>query len=85
MKAAGRRAAGPAGKRPRSVVVIETREVYFHCSKALRRSDLWNPDKRLPTGGSPTLGQIACEQRNLATPASEIDRDLAQDAEENLY
>lgn len=85
MKAADRRAAGPAGKRPRSVVVIETREVYFHCSKALRRSDLWNPDKRLPTGGSPTLRQIALDQRNLATPASEIDRYLAQDAEENLY
>jgi predicted pyridoxine 5'-phosphate oxidase superfamily flavin-nucleotide-binding protein len=25
------------GKRPRSAVLVETREVYFHCSKALRR------------------------------------------------
>jgi len=37
-------------RHPRSVVLVETREVYFHCSKALKRSDLWDPDKRLPKG-----------------------------------
>jgi len=67
------------GKRPRSVVLIEIREVYFHCSKALRRSDLWNPDKRLPKGGFPTLGQIAKDQFKL------IDFALGQDAKNNLY
>lgn len=35
------------GKRPRSVIVVDVMEVYLHCSKALKRSDLWNPDKRL--------------------------------------
>jgi PPOX class probable FMN-dependent enzyme len=72
-------------KRPRSVVVIETREVYFHCSKALRRSDLWNPDKHLPKGVFPSLGQIARDQLKLLIPARVIDFALRQDAKKNLY
>ena len=73
------------GKAPRSVIVIETREVYFHCSKALLRSDLWNPDKRLPKGGFPTLGQIARDQFHLPVPAKLIDFALKRDAKKNLY
>jgi PPOX class probable FMN-dependent enzyme len=73
------------GKRPRSVVLIEIREVYFHCSKALKRSDLWNPDKRLPKGGFPSLGQIARDQFKLLVPAKVIDFALGQDAKRNLY
>jgi PPOX class probable FMN-dependent enzyme len=72
-------------KRPRSVVVIATREVYFHCSKALRRSDLWNPAKHLPRGAFPTLGQIARDQLKLLLPARVIDFALKQDAKKNLY
>lgn len=73
------------GKAPRSVIVVETREVYFHCSKALIRSDLWNPDKRVPKGGFPTLGKIARDQFKLPIPAKLIDIGLAQDAKNNLY
>lgn len=73
------------GKRPRSVVLVETREVYFHCSKALKRSDLWNPDKRLPKGAFPTLGQIARDQFKSLIPAKVIDFALDRDAKKNLY
>jgi len=73
------------GKPPRSVVVVETHEVYFHCSKALLRSDLWNPDKRLRKGAFPTLGQIARDQFRLPVPAKLIDIALARDAKTNLY
>lgn len=73
------------GKRPRSVVLVETREVYFHCSKALKRSDLWNPEKHLPKGAFPTLGQIARDQFKLLIPAKIIDFALGRDAKKNLY
>lgn len=73
------------GKRPRSVIVVETREVYFHCTKALKRSDLWNPDKRLPKGTFPSLGKIARDQFRLLIPAKIIDMALAKDAKDNLY
>lgn len=74
-----------AGKRPRSVVLIEAREVYFHCTKALRRSDLWNPDKRIPRTEFPSFGQIAKDQLNTVIPAALIDFALARDAKKNLY
>ncbi|MFZ5737125.1 MAG: MSMEG_1061 family FMN-dependent PPOX-type flavoprotein [Pseudomonadota bacterium] len=73
------------GKAPRAVVLIETREVYFHCSKALKRSDLWNPDKHVPKGGFPTLGRIARDQFKLPVPAKLIDLTLGHDAKKNLY
>lgn len=73
------------GKSPRSVILVEAREVYFHCSKALRRSDLWNPAKRVARSEFPTLGQIAKEQLNSVVPASLIDYALARDAKKNLY
>jgi uncharacterized protein len=73
------------GKRPRSVVRVMVHEVYFHCSKALKRSDLWNPDKRLPKGMFPTLGQIARDQFKLLIPAKIIDLALGRDAKKNLY
>jgi PPOX class probable FMN-dependent enzyme len=33
------------GKQPRTVIVVEVKEAYVHCSRALVRSDLWNPAK----------------------------------------
>jgi len=73
------------GKPPRSVALIEIREVYFHCSKALRRSELWNPDRRLPKGAFPTLGKIVRDQFQLNIPAETIDQALEEDAKTNLY
>ena len=73
------------GKPPRSVIVIETREVYFHCSKALLRSELWNPARHIAKGGFATLGQIARDQSWMRIPAEQIDAALAHDAQTNLY
>jgi PPOX class probable FMN-dependent enzyme len=36
------------GKAPRTVVVMTVDEIYFQCARAIVRSDLWNPDKRVP-------------------------------------
>jgi hypothetical protein len=50
------------GKPPRSALVIEAEEVYFHCAKALIRSDLWNPEKQVERRSFPSLGRILAEQ-----------------------
>lgn len=73
------------GKLPRSVISVAVQEVYFHCSKALRRSDLWNPAKKLAKGTFPSLGKIARDQFGLPVPAKVIDMALAHDAKTNLY
>lgn len=45
-------------KAPRSVIVITVETVYFQCARAIVRSDLWNPDKRVDPKSLPTPGQI---------------------------
>jgi len=50
------------GKLPRSGILVKAEEVYFHCGKALIRSDLWNPEKMLKHSDFPSLGRIIAEQ-----------------------
>jgi uncharacterized protein len=45
-------------KVPNVVLVVDVESVYFHCSKAILRSDLWNPDKHVERSTLPTPGQI---------------------------
>jgi len=50
------------GKVPRSGILISAEEVYFHCGKALLRSDLWNPDKHIRRSAFPSLANVLTEQ-----------------------
>src|SRR6266446_4778526 len=45
-------------KAPRSVMVIEVETIYFHCARALVRSDLWNPARHIDPKSLPSAGQI---------------------------
>jgi uncharacterized protein len=45
-------------KAPRSVLVVTVGTIYFQCARAIVRSDLWNPEKRVDPGSLPTPGQI---------------------------
>jgi PPOX class probable FMN-dependent enzyme len=50
------------GKVPRSGILVAVDEVYFHCGKALIRSDLWNPSKHIAQADFPSLGRIITDQ-----------------------
>lgn len=50
------------GKMPASALEIAVREVYFHCGKAMIRSDLWNADRHVPRSSFPTLGRVIADQ-----------------------
>jgi PPOX class probable FMN-dependent enzyme len=50
------------GKVPRSGILVAAEEIYFHCGKALIRSDLWNPGKQLRRSEFPSLGRILADQ-----------------------
>ena len=43
---------------PRTVLVVHVREAYLHCAKALMRSQLWDPDARVPRDALPTMGEM---------------------------
>src|ERR1700743_3025783 len=49
------------GKAARTVIVMTIGEIYFQCARAIVRSDLWNPDKRVDPKTLPTPGQILAE------------------------
>jgi len=73
------------GRRARSVVRVEAREVYLHCTKALKRAELWNPEKQVPREALPTFGQMVRDQYGIKLPAAVLDFGLRQDARRNLY
>tara|TARA_R110002072_G_scaffold34046_5_gene102329 strand:- start:101 stop:712 length:612 start_codon:yes stop_codon:yes gene_type:complete len=52
------------GKPPRAAIVVDVREAYLHCAKALKRSKLWEEDYRIERGDLPTLGKMVSDQVN---------------------
>ena len=72
------------GKVPRSGILVTADEVYFHCGKALIRSDLWNPDKRVSQADFPPLGRVIAEQIG-ATNFEEAERATAESYRTRLY
>lgn len=57
------------GKAPSSVLIITIEELFFHCGKALIRSDLWNPERHVAPGTIPPIGRMVAEQLGGIDPA----------------
>jgi PPOX class probable FMN-dependent enzyme len=72
------------GKVPRSGILVAAEEIYFHCGKALIRSDLWNPEKQLPRSEFPSLGRILAEQIG-GMSVEEAERATAESYRTRLY
>jgi uncharacterized protein len=72
------------GKVPRSGILVMAEEVYFHCGKALIRSDLWNPEKQLRRSEFPTIGRIIANQIGGMSP-DEAERATADSYKNRLY
>jgi hypothetical protein len=73
------------GKAPRSGFLVTAEEVYFHCGKALIRSDLWNPEKHVAQKDFPSLGRIITEQINEGGSIEEAERYTADGYVTRLY
>jgi len=73
------------GKLPRSGILITAEEVYFHCGKALIRSDLWNPEKMLKHSDFPSLGRIIAEQIGDGRSIADSERQTAESYRTRLY
>jgi len=77
------------GKRPRTVLLIDVDAVYFHCSKAMARSNLWDPARHLERAQLPSAGEIL--RRIIAAndgeqfDAAAYDRDLPARVRATLY
>ncbi len=71
---------------PKLAIAVEAEEVYFHCAKAFRRSNLWNPDEWPDRSGIPSLGQILLDQtKPRDTTLEQLDAYLETSYKNNLY
>lgn len=73
------------GKPPRSVLVVEVREAYLHCPKAIRRARLWERETWPDRASYPTAGQVYREQLSLEAEACEIDEGLERGNQATLW
>jgi PPOX class probable FMN-dependent enzyme len=73
------------GKAPRSGILVTAEEVYFHCGKALIRSDLWNPAKQIARKDFPSLGIIIADQIGQVVETEEAERATEESYRTRLY
>jgi predicted pyridoxine 5'-phosphate oxidase superfamily flavin-nucleotide-binding protein len=66
------------GSPPRLGIVVSIEEAYTQCSKALIRSDLWNPDRHLERSDLPSSGEILRSLNDPEFDAAEYDRERAE-------
>jgi len=73
------------GKLPRSVILVQVQTVYFHCSKALVRSKLWERGAQETKPAVPTAGKILQRISGGAFDGDAYDRELPQRLKTTLY
>jgi PPOX class probable FMN-dependent enzyme len=73
------------GQAPRSVIVVTAEAVYFQCSRALIRSDLWNPAQHVDPESLPTPGQILAALSENRVGGDEYDRAWPERARQTLW
>ncbi len=73
------------GKAPRTVIVMTVNETYFQCARAIVRSDLWNPDKRVDPRSLPTPGQILAEMSENRVGGADYDKIWPERARQSLW
>ncbi len=76
---------GIDGKAPRSVIVMTVNEIYFQCARAIVRSDLWNPDKRVDPKTLPTPGKILADMSDNRVGGEAYDREWPDRARQTLW
>jgi uncharacterized protein len=73
------------GKAPRTVIVMTVGEIYFQCARAIVRSDLWNPDKRVDPKSLSTPGQILADMSENKVGGEQYDREWPERARQTTW
>ncbi|HEV3423436.1 MAG TPA: pyridoxamine 5'-phosphate oxidase family protein [Paraburkholderia sp.] len=73
------------GKLPRTVLLVDVDAVYFHCSKALARSRLWDPARHVERSRLPSAGAIHKRLNGETFDAVVYDLELVERMRTSLY
>jgi PPOX class probable FMN-dependent enzyme len=72
-------------KAPRTVLVITVEAIYFQCARAIVRSDLWNPEKRVDPKTLPTPGKILATLSENRVGGESYDREWPSRAARTMW
>lgn len=80
-----RKAMAIKNRSPELAIVVEVEEAFFHCSKCVIRSKLWQPEHWPSLDGLPKLAQTMVDAGNLDLSASEMHEIVKKDERDRLY
>jgi PPOX class probable FMN-dependent enzyme len=72
------------GKTPRTALLVEVKEAFFQCAKALIRSKLWDAAAQIDRRSFPSFGEILADQLKEGDAAA-LDRALDEAYRTRLY
>jgi len=73
------------GKLPRSVLIVHVETCFFHCSKAIVRSKLWDEATKIDRKSLPSTGTIIAEVSKGKLGGEEYDRAAPERIKAMLY
>lgn len=73
------------GKLPRCVLIVHIDSIYFHCSKAIVRSKLWDEKTKIDRASLPSTGAIIAELSKGRLGGDAYDRELPERIKTQLY
>jgi len=73
------------GKLPRSVLIVRIESIYFHCSKAIVRSKLWDEKTKIDRKSLPSTGTIIAELSQGKLGGEKYDREAPEKIKAQLY
>ncbi|MBM7554359.1 pyridoxamine 5'-phosphate oxidase family protein [Thalassobacillus pellis] len=74
------------GKTPKLAIAVEVRECYVHCAKALKRSQLWDPESWLPQEMKPSPAKMMATHATLSDmDENDVQKDLDESYTNRLY
>lgn len=73
------------GKTPDFAIVVHVEEAFYHCGKAVIRSNLWHPEKAASIDGLPTYGRALKDHGALSMPLEEVERLTEDNLKNRLY
>ncbi|MGP7996243.1 MAG: pyridoxamine 5'-phosphate oxidase family protein [Streptosporangiaceae bacterium] len=73
------------GSRPRLALLVEVREVFYHCPKAFLRSDLWDPATWRPSALPSTARIVKSVQADIEETVQDLERHYGPSYAQGLY
>ena len=73
------------GKLPRCVMIVHVETAFFHCSKAIVRSKLWDAETKIDRKSLPSTGTIVAELSQGKLGGEKYDREAPEKIKAQLY